>query len=345
MEEVTRVESILLQPALDRLQVFTLIQALGEGLHRTRSSLALVDQQSRFGPYYAQALNVAIDVASPEPARVSAVRLLAVSPYKFSDLGDWMLLLCAPPPSPVLQSAAIDALGRFDEPGVVQNMFACWPNLGPSLRQQAVATLLGRTSHVGAVLDAIETRRIPGAALYSTQANFLRYYGDPAISQRALRLLGPTRRQRPEVVAAFKPALRLPGRAIQGRQIFLNQCAGCHSFNGQGRALGPDLAAARIAGNEKLLSAILEPNASVPADYATCVIITKEGENHVGIKTDENLDAVTLSQPGGVHLVWPRLNIQSLQTQPWSLMPEGLEQSLSIQDAADLLDYLMTAPR
>jgi hypothetical protein len=39
----------------------------------------------------------------------------------------------------------------------------------------------------------------------------------------------------------------------------------------------------------------------------------------------------------------PRTNIQYLQAQPWSLMPEGLEEGLTPQGMADLLEYILTA--
>jgi hypothetical protein len=54
---------------------------------------------------------------------------------------------------------------------------------------------------------------------------------------------------------------------------------------------------------------------------------------------------MTLRQPGGVQLVWPRLNVRSAQNPDWSLMPDGLEEGFSLQDMADLLQYLMTGPK
>ena len=45
----------------------------------------------------------------------------------------------------------------------------------------------------------------------------------------------------------------------------------------------------------------------------------------------------------GRPVVLPRTNIQYLQAQPWSLMPEGLENGLTPQDMADLLEYVVAA--
>jgi putative heme-binding domain-containing protein len=106
--------------------------------------------------------------------------------------------------------------------------------------------------------------------------------------------------------------------------------------------LGPDLTGARTKGKDFLLKSILEPNAEISARFGTSVIETKEGENLVGIIADQNLSTITLRQRGGP-IVWPVLNVQTVQNPSWSLMPDGLEQGLSTQDMADLLDYVMTA--
>src|SRR4029077_3561359 len=114
--------------------------------------------------------------------------------------------------------------------------------------------------------------------------------------------------------------------------IFQERCAECHQFAGQGRAFGPDLTGIRLKGKEKILRSILEPGAEVAPEYTTWVAETKAGENLVGIKTDDNLATVTLRRADGTQVVWPRLNLQSIETRRWSLMPTGLEEGLSTED-------------
>src|SRR5207253_7735804 len=124
------------------------------------------------------------------------------------------------------------------------------------------------------------------------------------------------------------------------RETFNARCASCHNFGENNFRLGPDLALSKLKGKEKLLSDILEPNAQISPDYATYVLESRRRENTLGILRDENAAVVTLHQPEGAEIVWPRLNIESLQPQPWSLMPEGLEQGVTPQAMADLLEYL-----
>ena len=72
---------------------------------------------------------------------------------------------------------------------------------------------------------------------------------------------------------------------------------------------------------------------------------TKTGESIVAVKSEENSAAVTLIGMNGVPMIIPRSNIQSMTPQPWSFMPQGLEQGLQPQQMADLLEYVMTAGR
>jgi len=343
LDEVRQVISFATQPQLDRLQIFGLLAALGEGLRNTRSSLVMASPQAGLEPFFSVAMQAAIDSFSPPAIRIQAVRLTGVSSYTFADTSDWLLMLCNPGPWPDLRSAAVATVAHYDAPGALTGLLDRWQTFPPFLRNQAVASLLSRRSHVAAVLDAVESGRLPAGDLSSTQRDFLRTYSEPAVSARALRLFGPIAVLRPAVVDLYKPALRLTGIKERGRPTFVARCAGCHQLDGVGQALGPDLVGVKTKGKDKTLLAILEPNAEVPSQYATCVVQTAEGDNLVGVKSDENVSSVTLRQPRGESVVCPRLNLRNLQTQTWSLMPEGLEQGLTTQDMADLLEYLMTA--
>ena len=109
--------------------------------------------------------------------------------------------------------------------------------------------------------------------------------------------------------------------------------------------MGPDLTEARNWSRDRILSSILEPNAEITPRYDTYVLAAQKGQIRVGLVPNEgNTNCVTLREPGGRAEVWPRPAIVSLAKQEWSLMPEGLERGLSVQDMASLLAFL-TADR
>jgi putative heme-binding domain-containing protein len=344
-DDVAQVIDFITRDQLNPFQAFALLYALGDGLHQTKSSLALVDPQSRLQRWYTAALNTSLGLAPLDPTRVEAIHLLGFSPYKYSDLSDWLLTMCNPPPIPAIQNAAIDTLCRFDDPQVLPALLDYWQGLTAAVRNHALTELFSKDARVPAVLHALAAGRIYLADCSPWQLNFLRTYRDPAISARAVQLLGPVKVRRPDAETRFRPALQLSGSAERGRALFRARCADCHRFGSEGQWFGPDLTAARAGGKEKILSSILEPSLSVVPAYSTWIVETKEGENLVGIKADDDLATITLRQPGGVQLVWPRLNVRSAQNPDWSLMPDGLEEGFSLQDMADLLQYLMTGPK
>ena len=173
----------------------------------------------------------------------------------------------------------------------------------------------------------------------------LRTHRDQGVSQRALRLFGPVPVERPEAVRQFAPALLLPGAPGRGEATFQARCAACHQSGGRGQTLGPDLVGARVYGKAHMLTAILEPNREIPPGDSSYVVETGNGETLIGLRRNANATTLTLLQPDGIAIVLPRANVPYLQRQTWSLMPVGLEAGLAPQDMADLLEYIMTAPR
>jgi putative membrane-bound dehydrogenase-like protein len=342
-EDGTRVLNYISQAPLEPQSALALLESLGDGLRQSGSSLGLLDSQDVCGKYYALASEAVANYATFAQIQLEAIRLLGVGPYTLGGVGDFLLLPFDTGEPETMQAAAIDALGRFDDPRIALNLLQRWNVLSPALRNRAVDALLARTNRVETVLTALETGRINAAALSATHINFLRTHRDSSLSQRATRLFGSVPRQRPEAVRQFRPALGLKGVAERGREIFVGRCAACHQRNLAGLAIGPDLASAKTYGKEQTLMAILQPNGDIRPDYLTHVVETAGGENLVGLLREENALTITLRQLNGREIVLPRDNIQYLQAQSWSLMPAGMETGLTPKDMAGLLEYLQQA--
>ena len=101
----------------------------------------------------------------------------------------------------------------------------------------------------------------------------------------------------------------------------------------------------RALGKEKLLSAIVQPNAEVQPKHFSFTIETLNGGLLTGLLLRQNPKTVTLITPANDEIVLPRTNIKNVRPQTWSLMPEGLEQGLTPQAMADLLQYILIPPR
>ena len=344
LDDVTLAVELVDRDLLPQTPSFLLLSALGEGMRRTQSSLALVDPSGRLQRFSTTARLVVANESADWAGRAAAARLLGTAALSYTNTGDWLRALLAPAEPALLQAAAVAALGHYDHPRVTTDLLLSWRALTLPVRWQAGAALLGRSERVRFVLDALQAGRIAPQDLAPSQINFLRTHADPVISARARELLGSFAPERPAVVQRFRPAAHLPGDASRGRGQFMDRCAACHQLAGTGQTLGPSLAGFKVWGRERILTAILEPSLEIAPAYATTVVETKLGEVLIGIKSDQGPATFTLRQPGGLATVWALESVRTMETQPWSLMPEGLEQGMEPQDMADLLEYIVTAP-
>src|SRR5205085_2463074 len=104
------------------------------------------------------ALKTAPDQKRPVAERVAAVHMLGL--MSFADVKDILPGLLTFRQPQVVQSAALETLGGFNEPAVPALLLDAWPNLSPPLRAGAVEVLLSRPPWVGAFLDAVEQGKI-----------------------------------------------------------------------------------------------------------------------------------------------------------------------------------------
>jgi len=201
--------------------------------------------------------------------------------------------------------------------------------------------LLKRQERTGGLLSAMEGGIVQRRDLSLLQIVALRQHPEPTLQKRAIKVIGAASdAKRDEVVRSFWPALELRGDKQHGKALFQQRCQSCHQFGGDGFAVGPDLTGARSGGKEKLLVNILDPNREVPPNYFAYVVDNKEGDSYTGIIVNETPGSVTVRQPLGSEVVVPRSQITKMQASRQSLMPEGLEEGLTQQDLADLVEFI-----
>jgi putative heme-binding domain-containing protein len=137
------------------------------------------------------------------------------------------------------------------------------------------------------------------------------------------------------------------GDPARGRELFFSEqkgtCARCHSIDGSSSKAGPDLfTAGDKFPRRDLITAILEPSASIAVGYGSTIVETKAGDEIVGVikqSTDRELELKT-GDGKSVHL--PVSDIKSQRGSNVSLMPEGLQNGLSRQEFADLVEFVAT---
>jgi putative membrane-bound dehydrogenase-like protein len=286
-----------------------------------------------------QAEEIAASDRAAEPARLAAIRILAqVDPA----LSGTVLLKLMLPPNPVeIQSAATRALSGFGDRRLATAMFANWSRCSRPTRNQLLTAGRRGTVFTTALLDALEEGRIAPVELDPYTRAALLKIQRAETRQRAEKLLktlvSPDREQ---VLREYLPALQLRGDPAHGAMLFANNCLVCHSIQGHGNQVGPDLSGVGSHPKETVLIDILDPGRTVLPDYVNFILVTATGETVSGLIEAETPTSVTLRRPGEPDTTFPRSQIREIRADGKSPMPEGLEQGLNSQDLADLLEFL-----
>jgi len=131
------------------------------------------------------------------------------------------------------------------------------------------------------------------------------------------------------------------GDASAGRAVFTRTCAACHLAAGTGTDFGPALTEiGDKLPKSGLLLAILDPSAGIAFGYEGWSIRTNDGQQLVGMITSETDDEVAMKLIGGIQRRVPKSSIVERKRMDASLMPQGLERTMTETDLTNLVEYL-----
>lgn len=132
------------------------------------------------------------------------------------------------------------------------------------------------------------------------------------------------------------------GDAEKGKKIYVRQgCQVCHSIDKGEVMKGPFMGQiGSIMNREQIAESILKPDASISQGFATVEIKTKQGNTYIGFVTAESAEKVTIRNIAGVATELNAADIAERTQLEYSMMPEGLANSLSYEELASLVAYL-----
>lgn len=134
------------------------------------------------------------------------------------------------------------------------------------------------------------------------------------------------------------------GNTQAGRDIFVNKraaCTACHRVGSDGGKIGPDLTKVGERRSQRdLLEAVLYPSSSVGQGYETYVIQTSGGQTVTGLVTRRTADAIFLRTPDQKDIRVATADIEQMKPSPVSIMPAGLENTMTNDQLRDLIAYL-----
>jgi putative heme-binding domain-containing protein len=286
-----------------------------------------------------QAARVASDSRSDSTDRLTAVGLLAHAPW--DEAKNVLEGLLADDVPQGVRLAAVRALAAQPRPEVAGLLLKGWRSYTPALRREVSEALLRQPGRTLALLQQVEVGQIKPADLDPQRSRQLLSHPRADVRAKAGQLLQHSLpADRKQVLARYQEALQHKGDPGRGREVFRKHCATCHRVAGIGVDVGPDVSDTRTKAPEQLLLDVLDPNAAIDNNYINYTITTKSGKTLTGIIAAETASSVTLKRAEGQADVVLRQDIDEITSSGLSLMPEGLEKSLSIDDVADLIDFL-----
>jgi len=145
----------------------------------------------------------------------------------------------------------------------------------------------------------------------------------------------------PKATFTVQDVLSKKGDAIKGGEL-VQRCTMCHQVGAIGANYGPELRGfAARQGVESVVTAIVEPSASIALGYEGSTLKLKAGGQIDGLIQSNN-DPVVVKSAGGVSQLVPKNRIGGQSKLNRSLMLSSDQLGLTAQDVADIAAWLAT---
>ena len=274
-------------------------------------------------------------------ARITATALLGYTTYEQN--GPVLQKLMDTRNPPELQLETVASLARLGDARGADFLTkkAIWSNYTPRIKAAVVAALVSKPVFINVLFDAIQQEVITAAEISSMDRQRLMKHNDQAISNRAESLFKELEGGgRMKVYQDYRSILNDKADAGQGKAVFERACSACHTYAGTGGKVGPDLTGVRNQPADALLLHILVPNYEVYPAYQAISVETRDGRSFSGWLLAETDNSLTLKTAFGTQESILRKNIKSLTNSGLSLMPEGLEQTMTKAELTNLIAFL-----
>jgi putative membrane-bound dehydrogenase-like protein len=235
--------------------------------------------------------------------------------------------------------ASLGGVGSKESLGMLQSITLS-SKYPIELRKQA-ATRIGRSGNgEERVLELLKARKVPTDLIPPIVESVSRAWRGSVRAEAATYLPGATTvavKKEP----TMKEVLALTPKVANGKAVFSRICALCHQVGNEGFSFGPPLTeiGSKLP-KESQLEAILHPSAGISFGYEGWELNLKDGSKLTGIISSKTESDIELKLPGGNKQSVKASDVQSMKKLPESMMPDGLEQTMSTQELSDLLEYL-----
>jgi putative heme-binding domain-containing protein len=166
------------------------------------------------------------------------------------------------------------------------------------------------------------------------------------VRAEASKYLGNTTGATKSKLPSVSELVAINGDAKKGVEVFAANCSVCHQVNGEGMDFGPKLSEiGSKLGKDGQYLAIMYPDAGIGFGYEGWELKMKDGSMLSGIISSKTETDITLKMPGGIIQNLKTSAVKSMKMMNNSMMPTGLMDGMSKDEAVNLVEYLTSLKR
>lgn len=285
---------------------------------------------------------IVADDKADGPGRIQALRsLIDANP---PDLGKTLAGLINDKSVSVTAIRGLANCDLSDTAKLLLNRYV-WANVDE--RAEIISTLSTKPKWAAALLKAAADGRVKAADIPATAARQIRRHNDAALHEQLTRIWGELRdtpeaklQQITALRKRLQPDVLAKSDLLNGKKLYEQHCANCHKLYSKGQAVGPELTGSDRGNLNYLLENLVDPSATVAADFRVSVINLSSGRVILGVvvrRTDKTIEVQTDKE----RLTLDAADVDTVEATTQSLMPENLLVPLNETEVRDLIAYLM----
>ena len=249
----------------------------------------------------------------------------------------------------LIRVACIKALINFDDSEIgtqIRNIYPIDLRSDEALRISALNLFASRASWAKDFLYLIEVKKqVPIEDIPEQLVRQMQLLNDPSITKSIANLwpnIGAASpedktKRMTEILAILNDG---KGDETAGKAIYTNRCGMCHKLFGEGGEIGPNLTAYDRDNQKYMVFNVVDPNADIREGYVNYQVLLNNGRTIAGTLVEKSNKAITLKSFSGELTTIATNQIDKMNPNKISLMPERLIDNLSDQEIRDLFAYI-----
>lgn len=213
------------------------------------------------------------------------------------------------------------------------------------LRREAAAALGRSYGGENRVLELLREGKLPETLIASAVTGVSNAWRQD-VRTEAASYLDQHSQENATALPPMKELLALEGDKDNGKLVFNKTCSICHQVGEVGTDFGPNLTeiGSKLSREAQYIS-IIHPDAGISFGFEGYRIDMKDGSTLGGIISSKTETDIDLKQPDGSVVSLKTSDIAAISQLENSMMPAGLQHTMTANELVDLVEYLMSLKR